>query len=283
MRERLATPVALLSLFIFGGCATAKAGKLAPSVPAGSSSLASVESSDRRLAAALLAEAILPTAESHLQVGREYFRLGILDAAHTRTGRSLSRDPQFADAHELMARIWRDWGQPDSGLGHAHRAMAFAPRSASARNTLGTILDALGRTDEARQAYTAAIALDPGAGWALNNLCYLEFRLGRLLEARRYCEAALVVSPALRAAQNNLALAYAASGDMVEAAEAFRAAGDEAEAHYNVGIVHLAERRYAEAALAFERAIKARPAYTDAKKWAHDAHMRALTVDDRRP
>ncbi|MEO5897253.1 MAG: hypothetical protein ABIS06_16300 [Vicinamibacterales bacterium] len=224
-----------------------------------------------------------PSARSQLQVAREYARLGILDMAQSWTGRALRREPRFAEGHEFMARIWRDWRMPDVGLSSAHLAVQYDSRSASAQNTLGTLLDALGRIDEARTAYSVALLLDPRAEWALNNLCYLEMRAGRFDDARRNCEAALIVAPALLVAHNNLALTYAAAGQIATASEAFLAAGDQAAGYYNIGIVHLSYRRYADAALAFEQAIKVRPAFTEAKRWAHDAHMRLLTANDRVP
>ncbi len=241
---------------------------------------ATIEGSDRRLTAALLVEAVLPTAASHLRVAEEYRRLGVLDAAYARLNRAVQKEPRLAEAHEGLARIWRDWGLPDRGLGAAYRAAYYDPRSASAQNTLGTILDALGRFGEARQAYERALSLAPTAAWPLNNLCYVEFRLGRLDEARSRCEAALRLAPNLGAAHNNLALIHAAEGDLGRARVEFLAAGDPAAAEYNLGIVHLAAREYTSAADAFEEAIKARPAFTAAKARAHAARLRLLTGSD---
>ena len=78
-----------------------------------------------------------PTAESHLQVAQEYRRLNVLDApAYGRLNRALAKEPHLAEAHETLARVWRDWGMPHQGLGAAYRATAFDPASASAQNTL---------------------------------------------------------------------------------------------------------------------------------------------------
>jgi tetratricopeptide (TPR) repeat protein len=236
-----------------------------------------VESSDPALAMALLLEAILPTADSHLLVAEEYRRLGILDAAYARLNRALAKAPGLAAAHETLARIWRDWGLPEEALGSAYRATYFDPRSASAQNTLGTVLAALGRTAEARRAYQQALTLDSTAAYALNNLCYLEFKAGRFSEARTRCSAAIRAAPDMRAAHNNLALVYAAQGDLEAARREFLAAGDSASAAYNVGIVHLAGGDYARAATAFEEAIRERPEFTAAKTRAHSARERVMT------
>lgn len=239
-----------------------------------------VESLDPRLAAAILGETILPTAESHLRVAQEYRRLGLLDSAYARLNRAIRSNPRLAEAHEEMARIWRDWGLPGQALGAAYRAVYSEPRSASARNTLGTIFDALGRSDDARREYERAVALDPTAWWAFNNLCYSQFRAGHFADARARCEEALRLEPAMAAAHNNLALTYAALGDLDRARAEFLAAGDLATASFNLGIVHLAERDYAAAAAAFEQAIKSRAAYTAAKQRAHEARVRAVAGTD---
>lgn len=238
---------------------------------------ATIEGSDPRLAAALLVEATLRTADSNVRVAQEYLRLGVLDSAFASLERALVKNPHMPQAHEGLARLWRDWGMPGKGLAAAYRAVFYAPRSATARNTLGTLFDRLGRFDEAHASYQEAVALDPHAAWALNNLCSLEYRLGRFQEARMDCEAALLVDPSLTAAHNNLALTYAASGDIEKARTEFLAAGDPAAAEYNIGILRLAEGDDASAAVAFEQAIKARPAFNAAKDRAHAARLRLLT------
>ena len=236
-----------------------------------------VESSDPRLAASLLVETAQPTVGNHVAVAQEYLRLGILDAAFSHASQALDLDSSFSEAHELIARIWRDWGFPTEGLGAAHRAVYYAPQSASAENTFGTLLDAIGRPDLAYRAYRRAFELDPSAGWTLNNACYSEFRIGHLASARQDCEAALAIDPGLKTAHNNLGLVLAASGDLARAKDEFLAAGDSAAAEYNLGMVYLADRQYAEAADRFERALKARPDFAAARSRAHEARKRAVT------
>lgn len=273
-----AGPAAVILSVMLSGCAASRSAAVAPQAPAGSTTAGTIEASDSRLAAALLAARIVPNAQSHVRVAQEYRRLRILDAAHRSLESALARDPRLAIAHEEMARVWREWGFPETALGYASRAVYYDPASASAHNTLGTVLDALKRFDDARREYSTALAMDPSAAWAQNNLCSLEFRVGRLDSAVEQCQAAVRGDPALVAAHNNLALSLAASGEMVMAREAFLAAGDAAAAHYNIGIVHLSGGRYLDAALEFEEAIRQRPAFTAAKTRAHDARMRLLTI-----
>jgi Tfp pilus assembly protein PilF len=241
---------------------------------------ANAESADPRLAAALQRATASPSAESQLRVADQYVRLGILDTAYTYTNRALLRKPRFGEAHEVMARIWRDWGLPTLGIGAATRATYFDPSSASAHNTLGTLLDALGQPAAAREAFMRAAALDSNASWALNNLCFVELRMGRLNEARSHCNAALAVDPEMIPARNNLALIFVASGDVAAAGRAFRSTGNVADAAYNRGIIHMAQRSYASAADAFEEAITARPGFTSAKTRAHEARMLVLATSN---
>jgi tetratricopeptide (TPR) repeat protein len=274
----LVRPLALVCVILLSACAsrTAKLKSPGPASTAGTT----IEASDLRLGAALLTATILPNAQSELQVAREYERLGILDMAEARAARALARNPRSAPGQEFMARVWRDWQMPVAALPYAYRAVAYAPQSASAHNTLGTILDALGHSDGARESYKRALAIDLSADYALNNLCHLDFKLGRLADARLQCEAALAISPGLTPARNNLGLIFAAMGHMDRASETFLGAEDPAAAHYNIGIVYLSDHRYKDAARAFEQAISARPGFTAAKRWAHEAHMHALALPD---
>jgi len=237
---------------------------------------ATIESFDPGLAAALLVEAALPTAQNHLRVAEEYRRLGVLDTAFERLTRAVDKQPRLPAAHEGIAKAWRDWGLPARALSAAYRAAYHDPQSAGAQNTLGTVLDALGQLEQARAAYNRALVLDPTAAWALNNLCYLEFRLGRLGEARSHCEAAIRLDPGLAAAHNNLGLIHGVAGDLRRARAEFLAGGDAATAQYNLGIVYLAHGNDAAAAAAFEQAIQARPDFTAAKARAHAARLRLL-------
>jgi Flp pilus assembly protein TadD len=236
-----------------------------------------VENFDPSLSASLLLETAIPTAANHLRVAAEYRRLGILDVSARHIDQAITIAPHSAEAHEMLAMIWRDWGFPDQGLGAAYRAVFYAPQSASAESTLGTILAALGRTDDARRAYDRALQKDPTASWVLNNLCDLERRAGQLSLAADRCREALEIDPDLSVAHNNLGLTFAGLGDLTRARAEFMAAGDEADASYNMGLVHMARGEYSAAATAFEAAIQSRPTFTAAKRRAHALRLYLLT------
>ena len=232
--------------------------------------IAQLETTDGRLAAALAPSSRSPV-DALRRVAYEYQRLGVWDRAHEYLQAALALDRRDGATYDALARLWRDGGLPAVALADAYRAVYFAPQSAVTHNTLGTVFQALGRREEARRQYARARDLDPQAPYALNNLCYAWIVAGDAGEAVAACERAVQSAPDLRAAQNNLALAYALAGDMRAAGEAFDGASDRAGALYNLGMVHLAQRRYPDAVSAFAAAHQARPTWHLARARAAQA------------
>jgi tetratricopeptide (TPR) repeat protein len=237
-----------------------------------------LESTDPKLRAALLALAAVPGAASHRQVAIEYRRLGVIDAAHEHFTAAVRLQQSDAFSHDALARIWRDWGMPNRGLDEARRAVSYAPKSAAAANTLGTIFQALGEFSEAKRWYNRAAALDPKAWYAMNNLCYAEI-MSREPYAVLTCRRAVDAAPDAQAPRNNLALAHAAAGHFDEARLWFRRAADTATADYNYGIVMMSTRAYREAEAAFQSALLADPQFTLAATRARQARIAALAEE----
>ena len=240
------------------------------SQPARSSAL-TLEAQDPALAKALLLLAAAPSAARHRDVADAYLRLGVSDQAHEHLSAAVKLEPHDAGSWDRMARIWRDWGLPHLGVSDAHRAVYYAAASPVAHNTLGTILSALGRRADARTEFERALQLDPTAAYALNNLCYTWTLDGQVRAAVTACQRALAIQPDLEFARNNLGLAYAVGGNLEDSERAFASGGEQARAHYNMGIVYLARRQHAEAVKAFEAAQRARPEFAAAAAMARQA------------
>jgi Flp pilus assembly protein TadD len=237
-----------------------------------------LESHDSRLAGALLKVRSKRTPEHLVAAGDRYAQLGVRDTAMDYYSASLAIDPRYAPALDGAARIWRDWGQFGPALGDASRAIYFAPRSPEAWNTLGTVLQVLGEMEGAAAAYRKSVTLDSSAAYARSNLCYLSFLQGHAADARDACSAAVDADGQFVHARNNLALIHAAAGDTAAAFEAFQTAGGKAVAHYNLGIVLLAGRRYDEAVRAFEAAYRLDPSFDRAHGRARYARRQALAA-----
>jgi len=260
------------------GSARAAAG-VRPASRAPALNATSLESTDRVLSVALLKAAAAPSVESLDAVGYRYYQLGVLDAAMTFYSRALARNPHDVGALDGRARIWRNWGQLDDALGDASRATHYAPQSAQAWNTLGTVMQLAGRSADAADAYRHAVALDDTAVYAMNNLCYLSFVAGDMHDAMEQCSRALLVDEDFVPARNNRGLVYAASDEPDRAFAEFSKAGP-AQANYNVGVVLMAERKYAAAAKAFEAAYQADPGFASAYERARRARRLALTAKE---
>src|SRR5262249_28015486 len=67
-----------------------------------------LETSDERLRTALFKALAVPSAESYRDVGKEYRRLGVLDAAADYFTKAVKLDSTDALSFDALARIWRD-------------------------------------------------------------------------------------------------------------------------------------------------------------------------------
>ena len=203
----------------------------------------------------------------------------MLDFAYRHFQRAVILEPCDGASYDGMARLWRDWGMPGVALGDVHRALNCSRKSAEFYNTLGTILESLGQPRNAESAYRTAAALNPRATFALNNLCYLEMTRGNGPAAAQFCEAALAVDPNFAPARNNLALVEAKRGDLGSAEKRLSERSGDGVSLYNVGVLRLTERRYAEAAVAFDQAAAAQPSLTIARQRSVQARQAARAAE----
>lgn len=89
---------------------------------------------------------------------------------------ALELDPQFADAHTNLGRLYHQAGNVAQAEAHYRQAMALAPDDPIPCFNLGVLLDDLGRREEAAQMYRQALARDP-------QLADAHYNLGLLYEA----------------------------------------------------------------------------------------------------
>lgn len=258
----------------------AKVRKLSEEARPGRVPAQTIEGNDPRLAAAVALATVEPTAANLRAAAQEYLRVGVNDRAHAYLMKSIAVAPHDAAGHDALARLWRDSGFPQLGLGDAYRAVHYAPDSAIAHNTLGTILQAIGHQKAARLQYERALKLDPLATYALVNVCYGWILEGAGRQASLACRQALSLDPDSAPARHNLALAHAIMGDVDAARRTFDAADDGARAHYNMGIVHLVRREYAQAARAFEAARAASPSMRLAAERLHQIQQLVESGDE---
>src|SRR5262249_58811572 len=103
-----------------------------------------LEAADPELVAARLLLTSAPTADRHRTVAEAYARLGVADLAYDHFTAALRLNGRDAGSYDGLARVWRDWGRPDVGLGHADRAVFYPPGSPAPRNPPGAVLRRIG-------------------------------------------------------------------------------------------------------------------------------------------
>jgi tetratricopeptide (TPR) repeat protein len=96
---------------------------------------------------------------------------------------ALSLDPEFADAHLNLGKLYHDSGDLQKARAHYHAAAASAPYDAAPRFNLGVLLEDLNRPEQAVYAYREATRLDPSFADAHYNLGLLCEALGNKPEA----------------------------------------------------------------------------------------------------
>jgi Flp pilus assembly protein TadD len=149
------------------------------------------------------------------------------------------------------------------------------PRDAEAWALLGLVHADAQRLDEAVAALERARRIDPKNPGILNNLGYVHMAHGDLERAVELFRASLAADPSQARTRNNLGFALARLERDAEAMEAFRAANDEADARYNMGVACEMRNDRAGAITQYRAAIDARPGHLGATA----ALKRLLTED----
>ena len=229
---------------------------------------------------------------------------GHWEAAETRLGRALARDPFMASAWLRLGQAQRQQGRLEAAAASFRQGLERAPDSMELHAALGTLLASSGGGTEAEQHLREAIRLsrafrpelhvtlgawltehrrpsealreyelvldqlpdDPGAR---NNRAIALFQVGRIDEAERDLLALARVEPENADVFNNLAAVAMNREDWTAMESRSRRAvelePDMVEAWSNLGIALSRSGRLQEAEVAFQTAIELQPSYWQAK------------------
>jgi len=100
--------------------------------------------------------------------------------------KALDLDPEHADAHVNLGRLYHESGDANSAEQHYRRALAIRPNDSTAIFNLGVALEDLGHAQRAFEVYEKAAKLDPGSADAHYNAACLAERIGRPAAALRH-------------------------------------------------------------------------------------------------
>lgn len=136
-------------------------------------------------------------ARVHTELGQQYLRQGKLEIALGDLNKALEFDPNYVDAHTVIAVLYERIGDNVKAEEHYRRAAQLKPKGGAELNNYGRFLCKLGRYDESQTFFQRAIA-DPfyKTPWfALTNSGACLLKVGKTAEAEAALRAALKLSP----------------------------------------------------------------------------------------
>ncbi len=243
-----------------GASAFSTASKAAASGTAAGVALAREGNLDAALAAFRKAlEADPNYAPAHYQLGAALWYRNDKPASRAALEKALSLDPALAEAHSFLGMALRETGDLARARRHLQFAIALNSRLPAPYMDLGLVFLQQDRVEYALGQFEAALNLParpdrlPGVDQAIAAL--------RPLSSRSTATAELYNTYG-----RLLGSAGAPPRDVLAAfQQAVRTKPDFAEAHNNLGLVHLQSNDDAAAIAAFQQAVKLRPAYADAR------------------
>lgn len=145
-------------------------------------------------------------------------------------------DPAAASAQENLdrGRALLNSGNVNDAIAMLSNAVSRNPNLAEAYNLLGVAYEAKGMRDRAFESLQKAVRRDQDNAEYLNNLGYLYFKNGDYDKAAKYLKRAVKFAPQVQRYWNNLGLTQAQRANFDEAYECFARAVGEFEGHMNV-------------------------------------------------
>ena len=193
------------------------------------------------------------------------------------TTEALRLDPDLPAVRVSLAIIYQGTGKLQEAAEELRRVLTLQPGNDDAHRLLGDILGEQGQIEEGIAELRAALALRPGY-W--RNQSFLGYAL---LKSGRYSEAAAAYRRVTELQPDNprgfqmLGTAHQLAGDYPQALAQYERSlelGGDSKSHTNIGTIHYAQGRYAEAATAFARAAGLEPASALAQRNLGDAYAK---------
>jgi Flp pilus assembly protein TadD len=188
---------------------------------------------------------------------------------------ALHVNPRSWPAHNSLAAMYVELGQPQKAIEHANAAIAIRPNAPMSYLTLGNALLAEAKIDPAVATFGRALQVSPNDPKALNNLAGALAQQGKVDEAMSYCRRALSLAQDYPAAHTNLGTMLAQQGQwepaIAEYETAVRLDPAEARAQTNLGVILAGMGRFNEAATHFRAALRLDPANAVARQGLAEA------------
>ncbi|MBV9572944.1 MAG: protein kinase [Acidobacteriales bacterium] len=176
--------------------------------------------------------------------------------------RAAALNERLPSVYVTLGRIHDSTGKNDLAVAEFQRALELDPRNADALTGMASSYEHAGRPTDAELAFQKAIALRPDYWDGYNSLGNFYDRQGKYDAAAAQLQHAIRLTPDNAIAYSNLAAAYLDSGDPKKFPQAETALKKSIElspsygAYANLGFLYESQQRYAEAAVATQRALQ---------------------------
>ncbi|MFH0344571.1 MAG: type IV pilus biogenesis/stability protein PilW [Chromatiales bacterium] len=138
-------------------------------------------------------------ADNYVQLGIEYAKQGDYNTAVAKLQKALEIDPDFADAHHVIAMVYNRTGDKEEGERYFKRALELDPKDPQTLNDYGSFLCAEGKHQAADDLFARALAnplyATPAIARANAGVCAA--RAQNYPQAEKYLRAALSDNPKL--------------------------------------------------------------------------------------
>lgn len=219
------------------------------------------------------------------------FLLNLLGITHASLGekaeameyfrRTVALKPDYADGHNNLGNVLRDFGRHEEAAAAYRRSIAIRPDQPQAHYNLATALVSLGEGDAAAASFRRAIMLKPDYAAAHFSLGNLLTHAGRVNEAitcfRRSVELRPDHAEGHNALGNALRLANTRDAAMASYKRAIEINPDHAQAHNNIGNLLNGVNQFDAALASYNHSIKLAPEYASAR--AHRLNLHAHICD----
>ncbi|HKQ47075.1 MAG TPA: tetratricopeptide repeat protein [Phycisphaerae bacterium] len=220
-------------------------------------------------------------AEARNNLGHASIQLGRLDDAEAHLQEAIRLVPHYVNAHFNLGLLRERQGRREEAIAEYRMATGFDPHfvygylSASEQMAkAGESAEALAELDRG----LAALQGRPDAAWLYKAKAAIFTGEKKFTEAIPLLERAVSLAPRMAEMHLQLAHALAQAGRLDDAVDAYQRtlAFDPgiAQAHYNVGVIRMAQGNFPEARANLEQALRLRPDYTEARERLADLNRR---------
>jgi len=201
-------------------------------------------------------------------IGLINYQTGRYDAAIKYFKKALKFSPANARIYLNIGNVLKDMVQSDQAVLYYQKALQFDPNLFEAYHNLGMVLQDKDQPDEAISCYEKALLINPHLADSFYNLGTIFYERGQFDEAITFYQKAVQINPELVEAYFNLGNSFREKEQFDEAIRCYqqfvRLNPSHADAYYYIGNVFATQNKLSEAIESYRQAIAINPVHADA-------------------